>query len=532
MKISLRHGILKSVPIWVLLAAALAVAAAAAGGWWYLRQNSEGRAYGLAAQARMHQEQGRPAMAARTVREAIRIRDDVAEFHLLLGRVLVQEGDLVGAFQAYNNASSLAPGNVEALAAVAQIGVQIGRIDQAREATRSLLLISPRQPEGLLVKGILAMTGRDYDEAIDFADQILSGNPGHQEAIILKIRASVLAGEEEQARELLAEFAPVFGDNASFAITELEVARQLEDPERMLKAFETLREALPQRTDLRLDEASLHFKLGNHARSAQILVEVLSDPDLPPGDIGGAVQQVNLIARTGELLPLLPRLKQSGSTDAKMEVAKLLVRRDQASAARSLVEDITGTEKSVLEALIDVKEGRTAKALAAAERILEADDTHCFARHIKAQALLDQLNYRDAVYSAQLATTECPTLIESWGVLAQAYAGLGMPSQSDRAYSQGLEANPQEPWLVAQFVDWLVRNDRQREALAAKRKLVRAMPGYTPAWDSYLAHCRALSSSCERDALRGREESLTIYGVDPPPGERATSGLFGRILIR
>ena len=501
-------------------------------GFWYMRQNSDARAFGLAAQGEFLAQQGQLPAARRALRDAIAIRDDIAEFHLRLGRINFEMGDLPGAFVAYDFARSLAPDNVEAQLAVAQIGLQIGEFDKSKEATRQLLLENPNFIEAQIVRGVNLMLDRDFKDAIVAADEILERQPDHEQAIVLKIRATLLDGKEEEARDLVAQYASDQSNSLAVAATQLEVFRELSDAEGMIETFADLRSLAPESATLRSDEAALYYKLGQTRRATSIAVEGLTYEDVSAEDISAIVRLIRLYAPTSDLLAELPKIQAEGSEDARLEVAQLLILRGEIAAARTLIKGLSGPQVDVVLAHILQASGAYREAEQRANAVIKQDNANCLARQVRASTRLRNKNYRAAVYEAQYAVDECPTLLEAWVLLAEAYDALGRDAQVDRVYRQAMSLNTQEPALTTAYVQWLEANNRPREALAVRRTLARAMPAHLPAWQDYLVACQRFNASCIGDARRGLNESEGLFGLDPPPGERARNGLFGRFLIR
>ena len=80
-------------------------------------------------------------MAARkSIREAITERDDVAAYYILLGRIELRAQRLTSAFNAYSMALDLQADNPEILQAIAELGLQTGRVREADDAADRLLL--------------------------------------------------------------------------------------------------------------------------------------------------------------------------------------------------------------------------------------------------------------------------------------------------------------------------------------------------------------------------------------------------------
>jgi cytochrome c-type biogenesis protein CcmH/NrfG len=91
-------------------------------------------------------QQGRNAVALRSIHAALAIRDDVSDYWLLLGRISTAEKDLPGAFTAYENVIKLDRGNVEALRLLCQLGLTVKAPDKVDKYADQLLLLTPGDP--------------------------------------------------------------------------------------------------------------------------------------------------------------------------------------------------------------------------------------------------------------------------------------------------------------------------------------------------------------------------------------------------
>ncbi|MBX7527893.1 tetratricopeptide repeat protein [Qipengyuania vesicularis] len=518
---------MKFVSFWAVVIGIIGAATA-----WYLYSNSTTRAAQFAGEAESYRQAGNFPAAQASIMKAIAIRDDITAFHIMKGRISFQSGSTASAFGAYSDALALAPNNQEALLAVAQIGLQIGRLRQSRDATRRLLMTNPNFTEALLVRGLHSQIRRRYGEAIEDAEKILENNPRHEGGTILKVRASILSGKREEGREILEEFVANNPSTTTLAATELEVYRELRDEAGMARAFEKMRGFLPDNVPLRIDHANFLLKTGKSDEALEILSTDLAKPELRSRELTSIIQLIENYAVEERLLPHIDLIEAEGNEDARFEVAKLLVEGGQEQAAVRLTRNLPPNQVVAIRSLIAAENEQYQKALQLSEMVLEEDGSNCFLLYVRARAEIGLGQLRPAIRSAQQSASECPTLRYSWITLGRAYDGLEMPEQVERAFAQGTSANPQDPPIARAYAEWLEENGRDREAVAAYRRLVRAMPAHTPSWEAYLAICEEKDAGCDNIARQGLANSKTIFGIDPVPGERAPNGLFGRFLIR
>ena len=133
---------------------------------------------------------------------------------------------------------------------------------------------------------------------------------------------------------------------------------------------------------------------------------------------------------------------------------------------------------------------------------------------------------------AQHAASECPNQATNWLVAARAYAAMGRPNGIDRIFSQALDENPQDLRIAKAYANWLLRDGREREAVAIARRLTRDSPASLSAWRQYEAVCQAAEAECAGQAALGLEDARTRFGIDLKPGTLAPNELFGRFVSR
>ena len=98
---------------------------------------SEAAEYAQTAQAQL--DAGNLEDALVNAKDAIRARDDVAAYFVLLGRIEAQLQNLEGAYGAYLRALDLQADNPEILQAIAELGLQVNRLTKAEEAADRIL---------------------------------------------------------------------------------------------------------------------------------------------------------------------------------------------------------------------------------------------------------------------------------------------------------------------------------------------------------------------------------------------------------
>jgi Tfp pilus assembly protein PilF len=523
MEVGQQHA--PTIPFWckiVVTCCILAMLSSCAG------RNEEAARHAILAQQALN---GKNLAAARAeIAAAIADRDDIAEYHVLRGRIELAAGSQSAAFNAYDNALALDATNAEALLAVAQLGLTTGNVQDSFEATERFLALAPTNPDALLVRGIHSIIRRNYTEAIQFADKILADDPDNEGGLILKARALFMLRRPEDALATVEKISSGETDSIPAALTRLEIYRAQGQASKMIPEFELLRKLRPDDLPLRIDEANLRLKLGQRAQGDRLVEDVLADPQAGR-DV--ADQAIALWREYGD--PKLSEndletIARTGSIVSRTALSRFLLERGRAASAARIISRLPASFSRGLEARLLILSGKGEAAQRVAADVLDQDNTNCDALIAASGGALQHRQADDALRFAQQAASECPSLPSGWLLAANAYEALGRESGVNRVYGQALDANKQSSLLTRAYADWLVSQKRTREALAMARRLTRYAPALLSAWQLYGDLCRRFDNSCLAEASGGLARARTLLGIDLPPGTLPPNGLFGRFV--
>lgn len=494
--------------------------------------HSDAAATEEAAQAQSLLEQRRLGEARLAINDAIAMRDDEPQFHILRGRIEMAAGSLPGAYDAYSNAMSLDPTNIEALQAVSQLGLQTGNLRESLEATDAILSLTPDDPQALLMRGLHEVIRSRFAEADGYADKILSRDPNNEGGAILKARVAVRKGEPASALRFLAAYGVSKPETIGVVMTRLEIYRVMRDAPGIRSQFALLRTLAADNLDVKLDEANFAFKDGRPQDAMKLITALLADPKLPGTQLPAIFAVMREYAPEGLDDGNLALITETGTKSARLAMAEFLVDRAKVASARVLLDGLGGEDRSALDASIAAREGRWDNAIALAEQVLDRDKTHCLGLTVQAEARLRNNDLSGALISAQMAANQCPSQERAWALAARIYERRDDMENARRSWRQGLKENSQNTTITKAYVDWLLGTGQEREAIAASRRLTRAAPALLSGWRLYNDVCTRLKQACASEARKGLAEASTLYGVDLLPGQAPPNGLFGRIIMR
>ncbi|NTZ43950.1 hypothetical protein G7A66_12815 [Altererythrobacter sp. SALINAS58] len=484
-----------------------------------------------AAQAEQHLQAGELWLARQRIGDAIAQRDDSPELHLLRGRIEVASESYENAFAAYSNAMALDGTNMEALQAVAQLGLRTGNQRESLDAAERILVLQPSEESALLVRGIHAFARNRFGDSIEDADRVLAMRPASEEASILKSRALFMMGEAAEAVNVINAVQEGTADSEGVARTKLELAREMKNPQIMQAQFNRLRQLRPDDADLQIDEANLRFKQNEVAAGKKLVLDLLVREDLGPEP---AAQAIDLLRNySAEISESEVRRVASSANDTTLAaLARFFLESERPGASRSAIQQLPEKEAQPFLARLALLENQPSEALEIAGEVLSKDETQCDALVAFAEASLAKGDVIGATRSAQRAAAECPNRNEAWLATAAAYSARGEDIGVQRVYRDAIAANPQSFSIARAYADWLIEEGRQREALAVARSFTRKSPALLRGWEYYRRLCIRSDTNCEDEAQRGLADAHTRYGVDTRTGELPRTGLFGRLVRR
>ncbi len=168
---------------------------------WYLGHfDAAAQAQALVVERRPDDHQAARSLRLYRLRAAIAEREDDAGAWRELATFYDEEGDRVGALDAWFRAHQLAPRDVVALERVAALGLRTGRQEQAHQALRHALEHAPNNP-GVLGVAVYLNTrvAMDLDAALALAERRMELAPGDPDARLDLAMLLMLHGHDRRA---------------------------------------------------------------------------------------------------------------------------------------------------------------------------------------------------------------------------------------------------------------------------------------------------------------------------------------------
>ena len=156
--------------------------------------------------------------------------EDAAAMHLLRGDILLRlRGDAAGAQEEYGQALALRPGDPALHERLAEAQLTAGDTEAARQSAMAALAIDPQRREALRTLSSLAMSNRDYAQALPWLRRLAIEAPGDRTVQVDLGRALAQTGN---ATEALGYLAPALGsgfpdEKGALHALEARVLREL-----------------------------------------------------------------------------------------------------------------------------------------------------------------------------------------------------------------------------------------------------------------------------------------------------------------
>lgn len=518
--LSPRHGAL----LWPLLLALAFIAGCS---------DSGQRAANLAAQAESQLQSGDLEGARANIRRAIVERDDVAEYYIILGRIEVQAKRPTSAFNAYSLALDLQADNPEVLQAIAELGLQTGRLREADEAADRMLLLMPNAVQAMLVKGFIAIDDGRINDAQKMATDILALNANDEGGIILSARLHALGGKEEEALSTINTAVAEIGETNPINLTRLELYRLKGDTERMKQILPHILKEMKTDIDYTLDYVNLLYKTGEVAKAREESVRAIE----------GAPRDLELLSKLFDLWGEYDRkplseaqiryFAERGTRGQQLGLARFYYESGEPERAQLLLSQLYDQrllDAQALMARIMLAQGQKPGAYRLASAVLAADARNGDALLVNAARNLADGKVDRAIEDLNVVVADSPRNLAGYIALAHAYSAKGSEIRARQIFESGMDALPQSLRLADAFRAYLLERGDKARAVSLDQEVATAKPSSVRAWTIYARTCRQFGDAlCALKADAGLEKAKRSFLVDDPPGTPRRRGLFARI---
>ena len=401
--------------------------------------------------------------ARKALLELVRAKDDVPDYWIELGKFDASTGDYNSAYYAFTRAYELDRNNVDVLRAVTQLALRSGDLASAESHAEELALIAPDDPWPKLTKGWAAITETHFDQALAAANSILGNAPYDPSATVLKARALLGLGQQNEATDLLIKQIQAQPSDSGSLQMLARVYQRQGDWSKLVSVAQKVAQLLPADRSNALLLIQAAFRSGNTAVGRGESLRLLRS-DAAPALVSSVLdlwtdywQSPQRIVDARSLGAQAPGLEQKlayaaflNGQGSPADAVRLT------SAAATLPISARSAEANAVLADAWWRLGNYVPAKNRLDAVLAFDPGNATALRARAELELRTGNLAAAVIDAQKLVTVLPSSAPDRLLLARSFAAAGKQNWVDRTL-----------WTAFQDIPG---NERIYAALAATKK--------------------------------------------------------------
>lgn len=470
-------------------------------------------------------EAGNAPAARLAATKAVAERDDIADYWRLLGRTELQNGNIAGAYQAYNRAIELDAADPESLQMLADIALRAGRTREAVKAADQLLSLQPTLTRPRLVKGMAALIEGDVKTAERLADEILVREPGDEVGKVLKAR--VLGRKRDFAGAI------AILDNATTARTEMalttlaELYRGAGNGAKLADALREL-DATARSNDRIFDLAAAEYKLGQRDAARDVVMKGLQ---AQPTDVALHEQAFVFVSEYDPtLFDAAPEsLPQKPGVELRVLAARVLLERAKPQRAQAVLEPLIGAGTppdvwSLYATALNALSKTGAPEIIA--RILAIDETNGYALLLRSALARRSGDLVAALRDAQQVVREDPGNVQAKLGVIEVYRARGDKTRMRRLFEELLQKHPASTVALRAYIVFLTAEKDRARVQSVSQGFTFNNPARSDGWKIRQQMCD--NTICMRDSAAGLGKAANDFA--PPAGVDANrAGVLGRL---
>jgi tetratricopeptide (TPR) repeat protein len=473
--------------------------------------------------------------------KAVSERDDSSEIWMLLARIEMARNDLIEAYRAFARALELDRSNPVALGAVAEIGYQVGALDDADEAADQLLLVLPESDSALLIKGLVALDRDQKDEAQKYAERLLAANPASATGLALRARVLSTSGNNAEAKQILQAAISAGKRDPTLLWTLVAILQNEGDRQGVDTALTHLRDSAPGQKEFAFKLAFLLYKSRQIARADDVMFDLLEFAEKAP-ETERRIEQMCLDFGPAVLTPtLVERVRTSQLQSAKLLLARHALTFERPQQVKGLLDALDRSKLKLwqanlaegLKAQVALLNGQNGEAQERAENLLKKDARNSDALLVLGKIALQTGKVQEATASFQNVVSDNPMNRAGRIALAQLYTQTKQKVLARQTWEQAIQDLPDDPELAIAFAAYLRsvgEFDRQRRLI---KDYVAQNPGSPRALYILENACADTSQPWCTSAISHATAVSNLYLMeDSEPTPAGNRGLFSSIKPR
>jgi tetratricopeptide (TPR) repeat protein len=172
--------------------------------------------------------------------QATSLEPEKGEFHLELGQIYLESGQVALAVNSLEQASRLEPENTDGWLALAKAQFLAGSLDQAASSAERAIEQSEEPIEALLLRAEIALQTNNHRGALSRAQSVLRTKPEHPQALYILSRALDGLNRPEEALAALEKALPLYENPLPMQLERLRLIKRSQSLEVGLRAIQEL----------------------------------------------------------------------------------------------------------------------------------------------------------------------------------------------------------------------------------------------------------------------------------------------------
>lgn len=394
--------------------------------------------------------------AKKALIELVNAKDDVADYWVQLGKLQTSLGNYSDAYYAFSRAYELDRTNVDVLRSVTELALRSGDLPAAQTHAEELSILAPGDPWPKLVRGWEAISQSHFDQAISAADSILANEPYDSSATMLKARALIGLGQEDQAIDLLTKQIQAQPSDVTNLHLLSRIYQRHGDWAKLFPVVQQLSNLVPFNHDNLLLLIEAAFRSG-HVQAGRNASQRLLRPDADP------LLETTVLDKWSDYWPSPQRLSDARSLgaaaiglDRKLPYAAFLTSLGSPQDAVRLIGSWAGipvnasnAEANAVLAGALAGMGNSQAARLRFDAVLAFDPGNASALRGRAELALRTGDARGAIVYAEKLVTVLPNSAEDRLLLSHSYAAAGNAAWANRTLWRAFQDIPADEKIFA-----------------------------------------------------------------------------------
>ena len=407
-------------------------------------------------------------------RNALQINQNLPAAWYGLARIYERSQDWRQAYRVLNRIRELSPGHVEGRIMLGQILLASNQLDQALLDASEILELAPDSSSAHALMAAVQYRLDNHVGAMEAVDRALAIDPGNHEALLVRARVLIDEGRHDEVMALVSKALETAPLNVSLHLMKIQAYQQKGEEAGIEQTYRELIDLFPDNKAFKQALLRLYLE-SDKVDAAEEMLEAIIEAN--PGDVEDKVRLVgfkNQYRSLDEAIALT-RSYIKGGDDAyrfRFLLAELFETNGKTGDAMAVYETIAGDAGSDVDgnaarnriALLELRNGNSAKARELVAAVLAADAANKDALLMQASFQMNDRNFDDAIVNLRRVLRDDPGSVKALGLLGQAYSATGSPELANESYAKAFGLQPGFPVVANQFASSLLRQRKFDQA--------------------------------------------------------------------